>query len=152
MRQIFEMAIAEGHIRLNPAALLFTPKNALKPTRLVMTAGKTDSEIGVTHRYASGRDLWANVGATSGSICGSNAAFVPGKIDTPKTDHSVRKAALTDGVWRDLESWRSSLRDQRVGAFVFPSERGTALSKDNVWRRNMHRNWKRLGLGGATSR
>jgi site-specific recombinase XerD len=125
MRQIFEMAIAEGHIRLNPAALLFTPKDALKPTRLVMTVAQVKIAIAsaeVTQRVYRG------------------------KIDTPKTDHSVRKAALTDGVLLDLESWRSSLRDQSLRAFVFPSERGTALSKDNVWRRNMQPKLEGVGL------
>ena len=37
MKQIFDMAVAEGHIERNPALLLFTPKEAAKPVRRVMT-------------------------------------------------------------------------------------------------------------------
>jgi hypothetical protein len=37
MKQIFDMAIAEDHIRLNPAVLLFTPKCAKRPDHPVMT-------------------------------------------------------------------------------------------------------------------
>jgi integrase len=40
-------------------------------------------------------------------------------------------------------------RDVSGGAFVFPSERGTALSKDNVWRRNMQPKLVSVGLGWA---
>jgi integrase len=36
MKQIFDMAVAEGHIERNPALLLFTPKEAAKPVRRVM--------------------------------------------------------------------------------------------------------------------
>ena len=37
LSQIFEMAVAEGYIRLNPARLLFTPREAKKPVRRAMT-------------------------------------------------------------------------------------------------------------------
>jgi integrase len=37
LKQIFDMAIAEGHIRLNPALLLFTPKSAARPLHRTMT-------------------------------------------------------------------------------------------------------------------
>jgi hypothetical protein len=37
LKQIFDMAVAEGHMRLNPALLLFTPKDAKKPIRRAMT-------------------------------------------------------------------------------------------------------------------
>jgi integrase len=160
MRQIFEMAIAEGHIRLNPAALLFTPKDALKPTRLVMTVGQVKMAIDALderERLIAKLAILAGMrpgeifGLTLGRLADASAEVTQrvyrGKIDTPKTDHSVRKAALTDGVLRDLECWRSSLRDSSMAAFVFPSERGTALSKDNVWRRNMQPKLEGVGLG-----
>ncbi len=37
LKQIFDMAVAEGHVERNPALLLFTPKEAAKPVRRVMT-------------------------------------------------------------------------------------------------------------------
>jgi integrase len=48
-----------------------------------------------------------------------------GKIDTPKTHHSVREAALTDGLLSDLEEWRSQTVAGKSTAYVFPSEVGT---------------------------
>jgi len=36
LKQIFDMAAAEGHIERNPALLLFTPREAAKPVRRVM--------------------------------------------------------------------------------------------------------------------
>ena len=37
LKQIFDMALAEGLVMRNPALLLFTPKEAAKPVRRVMT-------------------------------------------------------------------------------------------------------------------
>ena len=37
LKQIFDMAVAEGHIRLNPAVLLFVSKAAKRRNRLVMS-------------------------------------------------------------------------------------------------------------------
>ena len=37
MKQIFDMAVAEGQVERNPALLLFTPKEAKKPVRRAMT-------------------------------------------------------------------------------------------------------------------
>jgi site-specific recombinase XerD len=36
LKQVFDMAVAEGHIERNPALLLFTPREAAKPKRRVM--------------------------------------------------------------------------------------------------------------------
>jgi integrase len=71
------------------------------------------------------------------------------KVDTPKTHQSVRKAALTEGLIEDLELWKSTARESTGTPFVFASGRGTALSKDNVWRRNMLPSLAKAGLGWA---
>ena len=63
--------------------------------------------------------------------------------------HAVREAALAEGLLADLEKHRALCMDTSLGAFVFPSERGTALSKDNVWRRNMQPALAKVGLGWA---
>ena len=72
-----------------------------------------------------------------------------GLVDTPKTDQSLRKAALSEGVLVEVENWRRSAVDTRDVAWVFPSERMTPLSKDNCWRRSMHRKLAKVGLGWA---
>jgi len=60
-----------------------------------------------------------------------------GLVNTPKTHQSIRAAAVATGVRADIEIWKAMCALDGDGAFVFPPERGTPLSKDNVWRRNM---------------
>jgi len=52
--------------------------------------------------------------------------------------------ALAKSVLIDLSAWKEFCADIR--GFVFPSEAGTPLSKNNVWRRNMRLKLKRVGL------
>ena len=66
-----------------------------------------------------------------------------------ETDNSKRKAALSEGLLIDLETWKSKARSSASGAFVFPSERMTPLSKDNCWRREMLPKLAEVGLGWA---
>jgi hypothetical protein len=40
MKAIFDIAIAEAKLSRNPALLLFTPKEAKRPVRLVMTIAR----------------------------------------------------------------------------------------------------------------
>jgi integrase len=42
------------------------------------------------------------------------------------------------------------LLDHSPEGYLFPSERGTPLSRDNVWNRNMFPRLERVGLGWAT--
>lgn len=72
-----------------------------------------------------------------------------GLIDTPKTEHSVRQAALSEGLLAEIEVWRMAAVDTRDDAWVFPSERMTPLSKDNCWRRCMQPALAKVGLGWA---
>ena len=160
LKQIFDMAIAEGHIRLNPALLLFTPREAKRPHRRAMTI----PEVGIALRALGIRErLIAELAILSGMRPGEIFALTWGRVaetyaevrqriyrglvDTPKTHHSERDAALADGFVKSLERWRLSSCCSHESAFVFPSERGTALSKDNVWRRNMQPKLAAVGLG-----
>ena len=45
-----------------------------------------------------------------------------GMIDTPKTENSMRKAALSEGLFAEIESWRIMTVETRNDAWVFPSE------------------------------
>lgn len=49
-----------------------------------------------------------------------------------------------------LEEWRQISPSRSADAFVFPSERGTPLSKHNVWRRNIQPKLKKVGLAWCT--
>jgi integrase len=162
MRQIFSMAIAEGHIRLNPASMLFTPSTAKRPDHPALTIEETGAVIralDARERLIAKLAILAGMrpgeifGLTWGRLAEASAEVTQrvyrGKIDTPKTHQSARQAAITDGIWLELDQWRSSSRYKSDQSFVFPSERGTALSKDNVWRRNMQPALAKVGLGWA---
>lgn len=49
-----------------------------------------------------------------------------------------------------LERWREISLSTSAEACVFPSERGTPLSKYNVWRRNIQPSLRKVGLGWCT--
>lgn len=70
-------------------------------------------------------------------------------FDTPKTDQSIRKAALPEGLRREIESWRRVSLVTRDDAWVFPSARMTPMSKDNCWNRNIKPKLDKIGMGWA---
>jgi integrase len=149
LRQIFSMAIAEGILRLNPAVLLYTPKETKRPVHRALTVAEVPlvlAALGKRERLIAKLAILSGMrpgeifGLTWGRLAEASAEVTQrvyrNKIDTPKTHNSVRKAALTEGLLADLEEWGSQM-GRKSAAYVFPSEAGTPLSKDNVWRRNM---------------
>ena len=160
LKQIFDMAIAEGHIRINPALLLFTPKTAARPIRKAMTIQQVAmafaalpprerliAKLAIVGGMRPGEIFaltWARVTETSAAV---EQRVYRGLFDTPKTHHSVREAALAAGVRRDLEAWRAFSLSAHPHSYVFPSENMTALSKDNIWRRNMQPKLAAVDLG-----
>src|SRR5262249_50575990 len=148
LKQIFEMAVAEGILKRNPAALLFTPRRCSKPKHRTMTVDQV--KLGTSVLELRERLIWKLAlfaGLRPGEIFGlrrtrlsENIADIQeriyrGKLDTPKTQKSIRLAALSPSVREDLEAW---LRVSPVGAeaWLFPSEKlDKPLSRDNVLRR-----------------
>lgn len=162
MKQIFDMALAEGHIQRNPAFLIWTPRESRKPVRNVMTM----EDVQTCFRVLAPRErlivklailagmrpgeifalTWGQMGATFADI---RQRVYRGIIDTPKTDQSFRKAALSEGLIRDVEEWRASAVSTEADAWVFPSERMTPLVRENVWRRHMDPKLRKVGLAWA---
>jgi len=69
-----------------------------------------------------------------------------GKLDTPKTQKSVRMVALSAIVREDLENWLA-VSPNGVEGWLFPSEKlTTPLSKDNALYRYMRPRLKTVGL------
>jgi integrase len=89
---------------------------------------------------------WGRLTATYADI---RQRVYRGIVDTPKTDQSVRHAALPEGLLREIEVWRALSVETSKEAWVFPSERMTPLSKDNCWRRSMFPRLSKVGLGWA---
>ena len=70
-----------------------------------------------------------------------------GHVDRPKTTQSTREATLSQGVLSGLEQWRALCIDTRPEAWVFPSERGTPLTRDNILRRHIAPRLASIRLG-----
>jgi integrase len=159
LKQIFDMAVAEGLIRLNPAILLYTPKQAARPTRMVLNVLQVSqvlSALSVRERLIAKLAIlagmrpgeifalrWSDIGETFAEV---RQRVYEGVLDTPKSDRGHRKAALPEGVRTALAEWGDVAQAKDSELFVFPSERGTPLSKHNVWRRNMQPRLKQVGL------
>src|SRR5262249_37593981 len=71
------------------------------------------------------------------------------KLDTPKTDNSTRRAALSEGLLFDVEAWKMMAISTDDKAWVFPSDNMTPLSKDNCWWRKIRPRLKAIGLEWA---
>jgi integrase len=111
LKQIFDVAVAEGLVERNPALLLFTPREAAKPERKVMTLGQVQTcfsvldqrerliaKLAVIAGMRPGEIFaltWGRLFATFADI---RQRVYRGAIDTPKTDQSIRKAALSEGL------------------------------------------------------
>jgi integrase len=164
LKQIFDLAVAEGFAQRNPATLLFTPREARKPSRLVMNLEEVKKVFSVLEtRERLIVKLAILAGMRPGEIFGLTwerlqgrfaeirQRVYRGKVDTPKTANSIRKVALPDGLLSDIDSWRELSLDTDPEAWVFPSEAlNTPLSKDNCWRRRIGPKLKEAGLGWAT--
>lgn len=161
LKQIFDMAVAEGHISKNPAALLFTPRSQKQSTKNIMNLKEVNQCFDALElrerlivKFATlagmrpGEILGLKWGAVKTDHCDISMRIYRGDIDRPKTSHSVRKAALSESLLSDLDEWRSICPEIGPDAWVFPSEQGdTAIWRDNIWRRRIHPMLKAAGLG-----
>ena len=159
LRQIFGMAQAEGLIQRNPAQLLFTPRGAVRSPGAVLSVDQVRLLSGVLQpRESLIAKLAVLAGMRPGEIFALRWADVAetyvevkqrvyeGVLDSPKSERGFRKVAIPESVVKDLEAWRETGGGSPGAAFVFPSEVGTPLSKNNVWRRNMKPRLKKVGL------
>jgi len=163
LKQIFDMAVAEGYLQRNPATLLFTPRECKRAMTRVMTiedVRRMFRVLDLRERLIAKLALLA--GMRPGEIFGltwsrldSDYADIRqrvyrGDVDSPKSARSVRFAALSDGLLLSIYQWRAVSLDTRADAWVFPSERFTTpLAKDNCWRRNFLPMLRPVGLAWA---
>jgi integrase len=162
LKQVFDMAVAEGLVVRNPALLLFTPKEAAKPVRRVMTLKEVQlcfavldqrerliAKLAILAGMRPGEIFALTWGRLTATYVDIRQRVYRGAIDTPKTDQSIRKAALPEGLLGEIEAWRRVSLVTRDDAWVFPSERMTPMSKDNCWNRNIKPKLKSVGMGWA---
>ena len=160
LKQLFDMAVAEGFLLRNPAQLLFTPRECPRASVRIMTIEEVRTLFGVLDvrerliaRLAVGSGMrpgeifalkWRRLEAQYADI---QQRIYRGDIDSPKSSHSVRWAALSDGLLAAVQEWRSLAIDSSPDAWVFPSEKlTTPVRKDNCWRRGFAPRLKPVGL------
>lgn len=164
LRQIFQMVVNEGHLDRNPAELLFIPREARRPEKQVMTreeVKKLFEVLEVRERLIAQLAILA--GMRTGEIFAlkwkaldANSAHITqrvyhGDLDTPKTHNSVRRAALSDGLLRNIEEWRAISPLVGPEDWVFPSESlKTPAGPYNLWRRKLKEKLEGAGLGWVT--
>ena len=160
LRQIFRMAVSEGYILRNPAELLFIPREAKRPEHTAMTIEEVQlcfSVLDQRERLIIKLAILAGLrpgeifGLTWGQVFETHAFIKQqsyrGRIESPKTANSVRKAALAAGVLQEIQAWREMSFDTSADAWVFPSEKGTTpLNRANLWRRHVGPRLKTVGL------
>ncbi len=160
LKQIFDMAVEEGYLQRNPAALLFTPRECKRAVARVMTVEdvrRMFRVLDLRERLIAKLALLA--GMRPGEIFGlkwsrldSEYADIRqriyrGDVDSPKSVRSVRFAPLSDGLLMSINQWRAISLDTYADAWVFPSEKlTTPLAKDSCWRRSFLPKLKALGL------
>lgn len=161
LRQILRMAVEEELLSRSPAELLFVPREAPRPEYTTMSLGQIATclkalknrerlvlKFAVLAGLRPGEILglqWRHLLVTHANIC---QRVYRGAIDTPKTQRSVRNAALPSGLLAEIEDWRAASHMNGADHWVFPSGTGkTPLSRDNISRRHIWPRLKAVGLG-----
>jgi integrase len=160
LNAIFKMAGEDGIVKGNPAGSLVTPKTAKRAEKRTMTKEEYNSGLAVLdvrerliYRLAGlvGMGPAEILALRWGRIQRSTVEIVErvyrGSLGDPKTDRSRREAAIPPELAADIEAWRTLCVDVSDNALVFPSERGTLLSRDNFLRRNIQKKLATVGLG-----
>ena len=160
LNAIFKMAAEDAIIEGNPAGSLVTPKEAKTRAKRTMTKEQVWQALSVLDLRERVIFLLAVlVGMRPGEIFALRWSRVDpqmievaqrvyrGLLDDPKTERGKRQAALPPDLAQDLAVWREISANTAPDALVFPSERGTYLSRDNFLRRNIQGKLEEIGLG-----
>ena len=164
LRSIFAFAISEGVVDRNPATELFTPRSCQEGrTREVLTRDQATAMIGaldlrerVIARLATwegmrpGEILSLQVGDLDQDSVWVRRRLYRGNLDDPKTRRSARRVALSFGTVAVLTLWLTQMDVSNRESWLFASESGRPIARDNVWRRYMYPKLKAVGLEWAT--
>lgn len=164
LRSIFNLAVSEGVVERNPATSLFTPRDCkpgrerrvLTPAQAALLVDCLDLREKVIARLATwegmrpGEILGLRVSDLDADSLWVRRRIYKGDLDDPKSRRSARQVALTSGTKLLLECWVERLRTGSESDWLFPSEKETPMSRDNIWTRNMLPKLERAGLEWAT--
>ncbi len=164
---IFKAALSDGVVNANPAGALFVPdcskpesdKRTMTVAQIRLALSVLDLRERLIFKMAvflglrPGEILALRVGKINENSLLIDQRAYKGNLDTPKGRKgkvTKRTIALTSGIARDLEEMIALLPSRSPDAFVFQSERGTHLWRDNVWRRQMQPRLATVGLEWAS--
>ena len=164
LRSVFALAMSEGVVDRNPAAALFTPRHyqegrsreVLTPEQAAILIGALELREKVIVRLATwegmrpGEILALQMGDLDDDSVWVRRRVYKGDIDEPKTKRSTRRVALTVGTLAMLDQWKLRLLGSPAETWLFGSEKGTPMRRDNIWRKCMHPKLKPVGLEWAT--
>jgi integrase len=164
LRSIFELAVSEGVADRNPATSLFTPKKyqpgrdrrVMESGHLMTVATLLDTREHLIFRLATwegmrpGEILALRLGDLEGDSLWVRRRLYRGKTGNPKSKRSARQVALTAGTKLLREQWISQSFLSEADDWLFPSESGKPIARDNVWRRYMLPKLNPAGLEWAT--
>ncbi len=150
----------------NPAAALFTPackpegeKRVLTPAQIREALSVLESRERLVFRLAVFEGLRPGeiLALRLSNVHPDHLAIVErvykGKLDTPKGrkgKRTARKVALSTGTALEIVLWKSMLLKATPDAYLFPTERNTPLSRDNIWNRQIKPKLETIGLEWAT--
>jgi len=163
MHAVFELAMGDGAVSMNPTFGLSVPACAAAAEKRVLSAADVYRALNVLPiRERLIFRLGTIEGMRPGEILGLQFQDVReqsvrvarrvyrGNIDSPKTGRA-REVALSPATASLLSEWLTLLLDQRPEAWVFQSENpSTPLIRDNVQRRNIQPKLAEIGLGWVT--
>jgi integrase len=164
LRSVFALAMSEGVVDRNPAAALFTPRHyqegrsreVLTPEQAAILIGALELREKVIVRLATwegmrpGEILALQMGDLDDDSVWVRRRVYKGDIDEPKTKRSTRRVALTVGTLAMLDQWKLRLLGSPAETWIFGSEKGTPMRRDNIWRKSMYPKLKPVGLEWAT--
>ncbi len=161
LNAIFKMAADDGLIQGNPAGSLVTPKEAKTFEKRTYDQGGNPS--GVVCIGSTGTDrlscspFWsecalARFSHSDGDELGrtwstSWNGYTAAAESIPRQSEGNGWLRFRP-IWPViLQQWRDVAIDLSPESLVFPSERGTFMSRDNFLRRNIHNKLEKIGLG-----
>lgn len=164
LRSVFELAISEGVVDRNPATTLFTPRNCkagrerrlLTPRQAATLVDCLELREKVVARLATwegmrpGEILGLKISDLDGDSLWVRRRLYKGDLDDPKSRRSARQVALTAGTKLLLDFWVDRLTIGSRTEWLFPSENGRPLRRDNIWLRYMRPKLEPVGLSWAT--
>jgi len=159
LKMIFDIAVNEGLLNRNPAALLQIPNAPAKERRILTIEQARVLFTAFPLRERLILKLCGILGLRPGEAIAlqwgdlaPNGLHIKrrvyrGIIDTPKSAKGVRIAALSTGVQDDLNTWRALSPNTTPDAWMFASENKNApLWATNLWFDHVRPTLDTLGL------